>query len=157
FCNGMVLLPDGRVLINGGTIKYDPFYGEYASAIFDPVTNTLSRAQDMGQGYGRWYPTVLTLGDGRVMTFSGLNDTNGGTNTTVRFYPPGLGWKGPYSAGWPPDLYPRLHLLPSGNVFYSGAQSISRFFDPSTHMWTAGPSTNYGNSRTYGTSVLLPL
>src|SRR6266481_7725581 len=27
FCNGMVVLPDGRALIDGGTIQYDPFYG----------------------------------------------------------------------------------------------------------------------------------
>src|SRR5215831_11404699 len=27
FCNGMVLLPDGRAFINGGTIQYDPFHG----------------------------------------------------------------------------------------------------------------------------------
>src|ERR1700745_2426931 len=27
FCNGMVLLPDGTALIDGGTIEYDPFYG----------------------------------------------------------------------------------------------------------------------------------
>src|ERR1700720_532755 len=25
FCNGMVLLPDGRAFVIGGTIKYDPF------------------------------------------------------------------------------------------------------------------------------------
>src|SRR6185295_16350534 len=28
FCNNMSVLPDGRVLINGGTLQYDPFYGE---------------------------------------------------------------------------------------------------------------------------------
>src|SRR5271166_5270753 len=28
FCNGMVLLPDGRALIDGGTIQYTPFYGQ---------------------------------------------------------------------------------------------------------------------------------
>ena len=35
--------------------------------------------------HGRWYPTVTTLGDGRVMTFSGLDET-GATNTTVEIY-----------------------------------------------------------------------
>src|SRR5262245_61300495 len=28
FCNGMVTLHDGRVLINGGNLQYDPFFGE---------------------------------------------------------------------------------------------------------------------------------
>ena len=27
FCNGAVLLPDGRVFINGGTQQYNPFFG----------------------------------------------------------------------------------------------------------------------------------
>src|SRR2546425_1538126 len=47
--------------------------------------------------HGRWYPTVVTLGDGRVMTFSGLNET-GGTNTAVEFYTVGAGWSTQYIA-----------------------------------------------------------
>ena len=27
FCNGMAVLPDGRVLVNGGNLQYDPFHG----------------------------------------------------------------------------------------------------------------------------------
>jgi galactose oxidase-like protein/glyoxal oxidase-like protein len=154
FCNGMVLLQDGRAFINGGTIQYGPFYGQLKSSIFDPNTNTFTDVQNMA--HGRWYPTVLTLGDGRVMTFSGYNETDA-TNTAVEFYTIGSGWSTQYIAPWTPDLYPRLHLLPNGKVFYSGAQTTSRFFDPSTHTWTTGPSTNYSGSRNYGTSVLLPL
>ena len=155
FCNGMVLLPDGRALIDGGTIQYDPFYGQPQVAIFDPATSTFSNAQNMA--HGRWYPTVLTLGDGRVMTFSGLNET-GGTNTAVEFYTVGSGWSTQYIANWTPDLYPRLHLLPNGKVFYSGAQTTSKLFDPSTTTWNTNvANTNYSGTRTYGTSVLLPL
>src|SRR5215475_10019141 len=73
FCNAMVLLQDGRVLIDGGTIQYDPFYGQPQVAIFDPATNTFSNTQSMA--HGRWYPTVLTLGDGSVMTLSGGDET----------------------------------------------------------------------------------
>jgi hypothetical protein len=40
FCNGMVLLDDGRPLIAGGTIQYDPFHGEPQAATFDPLANT---------------------------------------------------------------------------------------------------------------------
>src|SRR5688500_251715 len=28
FCNGMAVLADGRVFINGGNLQYDPFFGE---------------------------------------------------------------------------------------------------------------------------------
>ena len=69
FCNGMVVLPDGRAFINGGTLQYDPFLGQPKSLVFDPATNTFTDVQNMA--HGRWYPTVTTLGDGRVMTFSG--------------------------------------------------------------------------------------
>ena len=155
FCNAMVLLQDGRVLIDGGTIRYDPFYGAPNASIFDPATNTFTDTQPTL--HGRWYPTLLTLGDGRVMTFSGLMET-GGTNTAVEFYTIGSGWTSPINASWTPDLYPRLHLLSDGRVFYSGAQTKSRLFDPSTNTWkTNFATTNYGGLRTYGSSVLLPL
>jgi len=155
FCNGMVLLQDGRALIDGGTIQYDPFYGQPQVAAFDPATNTFTNIQNMA--HGRWYPTVLTLGDGRVMAFSGLNET-GSTNTAVEFYTIGAGWSTQYFSPWTPDLYPRLHLLPNGKVLYSGSGTTSKLFDATTQTWnTSLASTNYGGTRTYGTSVLLPL
>ena len=70
FCNGMVVLSDGRVFVNGGNLKYDPFWGQPKNAVFDPATSLFTDVQNMA--HGRWYPTVTTLGDGRVMTFSGL-------------------------------------------------------------------------------------
>ena len=155
FCNGMSVLPDGRAFINGGTIQYDPFHGELRSSIFDPSTNIFTDVQNMA--HGRWYPTVVTLGDGRVMTFSGLNES-GNTNSAVEFYTVASGWSTQYIASWTPDLYPRLHLLPSGKVFYSGAQTTSKLFDPSTTTWNTNvATTNYSGGRTYGTSILLPL
>src|SRR5262249_23988277 len=154
FCNGMVALADGRIFINSGTLQYGPFRGELKSAIYNPATNAFTNVQNMA--HGRWYPTVTTLGDGRVMTFSGL-DENGNTNSTVEIYTVGSGWSGPYSASWTPPLYPRMHLLPSGKVFYSGASTNSRLFNPATQTWANVATTNYSNWRTYGTSVLLPL
>ena len=154
FCNGMVVLPDGRAFINGGTTQYDPFHGALTNSIYDPVTNGFTNVQNMA--HGRWYPTVTVLGDGRVLTFSGL-DENGNTNTTVEFYTVGSGWSTPFAAGWTPPLYPRLHVLPSGKVFYSGSTTQSQMFDPTTHQWTNVATTRYSGTRTYGTSVLLPL
>jgi hypothetical protein len=91
------------------------------------------------------------------MTFSGLTET-GATNTAVEIFTPGSGWSAESPAGWTPPLYPRMHLLPDGRVFYSGSGRGSRIFNPATKAWTAVIATmNYANSRTYGTSVLLPL
>jgi hypothetical protein len=155
FCNGMVVLPDGRPLISGGTQQYDPFHGHKKVAVFDPATNAFSDIENMA--HGRWYPTVTVLGDGRVMTFSGL-DENGNTNSAVEFYTVGSGWSQQYIAPWTPPLYPRMHLLPNGKLFYSGPGTSSNLFDPSTQTWTLNTAhTNYGGTRGYGTSVLLPL
>jgi hypothetical protein len=155
FCNGMVTLHDGRVLVNGGNLRYDPFYGEPRNAVFDPLTGLFTDVENMA--HGRWYPTVTTLGDGRVMTFSGLLET-GGTNTSVEIYTAGSGWSQEFPAGWTPPLYPRMHLSTDGRVFYAGSTRSSRFFNPATGTWSAiVATTNYSGTRTYGTSVLLPL
>jgi hypothetical protein len=155
FCNGMVVLPDGRPFINSGTLAYDPFKGELRSAVYDPATGLFTDVENMA--HGRWYPTVTVLGDGRVMTFSGLTET-GATNTAVEIYTPGSGWSQQYPASWTPPLYPRQHLLPNGTVFYSGSGTGSRIFDPTTNAWSGVvATTNYTANRTYGTSVLLPL
>jgi len=155
FCNGMVVLPDGRPFVMGGTLQYDPFHGELSAATYDPATNTFTNQQSMA--HGRWYPTGTVLGDGRTMIFSGLNET-GGTNTSVEFYSASSGWSAAFAAPWTPPLYPRLHVLPNGNVFYSGSTTGSSLFNPVTHTWTTNIAyTNYSGTRTYGSSVLFPL
>ena len=183
FCNGMSIMPDGRVLINGGTASYGqsavvggasdiPFTGLASSSIFDPSSERFSVADGPNQGntaHGRWYPTLTELGDGRIMSTSGL-DENGNTNNTSEIYTAGQGW-GPEIPGNPSGLtdpsftfgfplYPRMHLLPTGQVFYSAPSSATLVFDPSSQTWSFLAWTIYGGpvaERTYGSSVLLPL
>jgi hypothetical protein len=155
FCNGMIVLPDGRPFVMSGTLQYDPFHGDLRTSAYDPTTGIFVDMQPMA--HGRWYPTATTLSDGSVMVFSGL-DENGNTNTTVEIYKLGVGWSAPYQAQWTPPLYPRMHLLPNGNVFYSGSTTSSAIFNTTSHAWTTGvANTIYTGTRTYGTSVLLPL
>jgi Domain of unknown function (DUF1929) len=181
FCNGMSVMPDGRVLINGGTAAYGalavvggapdvPFTGLPNSSIFDPAPESFSPADGLNRGstaHGRWYPTLTELGDGRIMTTSGL-DENGNTNNTSEIYTAGQGWGseipgtpsglGTFSFEFP--LYPRMHLLPTGQVFYSAPSSATVVFNPSTQNWSFLAWTIYGGpveERTYGSSVLLPL
>jgi hypothetical protein len=155
FCNGMIVLPDGRPFIMGGNLQYDPFFGWNRTSIYNPATGQYTDMEDMA--HGRWYPTSTVLGDGRVMVFSGLDEL-GHTNPQVEIYKVGGGWAAPSTAPWTPPLYPRMHLLPNGKVFYSGSTTQSRTFDPSTNTWSNVIATTiYGGIRTYGSSVLLPL
>jgi hypothetical protein len=98
--------------------------GEIKASAYDPTSGTFSDLQNMA--HGRWYPTAITLGDGTVMTFSGLTET-GNTNTAVEIFTPGLGWSQEYVARWTPPLYPRMHLLSNGTVFHSGSTPVRIF------------------------------
>src|SRR5260370_5341773 len=152
-CTGIIVLPDGMPLIMGGTINYGPFQGSNHATSYDPATGTFVDVQNMA--HGRWYPTATVLGDGRVMVYSGLTET-GATNNAIEFYKIGVGWSGQSFSPFTPPLYPRMNLLPNGKVFFSGSTAQSWTFDPSNQSWTAGPATIYGNTRTYGSSVLPP-
>src|SRR5437763_13905323 len=159
FCSGTSLLPDGRALVVGGTSDYS-FTGDARASIFDPVTERFLQSQNMADG--RWYGTSTTLGDGRVVAFSGPG-LSGGTNKTVESYDlrnAGAGWTSPVAAPFEPPLYPRMVLLPSGTVFYTGhgsgtSNSQGWMFNPATQAWTASASTD--RSRSYGAGVLLLL
>jgi hypothetical protein len=179
FCNGMSMMQDGRVLIDGGTKGYGaltvvgvhgevPFTGMPNASIFDPGTESFVDVAPTA--HGRWYPTATELNDGRMMTTSGLNDTDGLTNNTSEIWD-GQKWSAeipgnPNIADFPGfefPLYPRMHLLPTGHVFYSAPTSAALDFDPSSQTWTLVAWTTYpgpndpNGERTYGTSVLLPL
>src|SRR4029450_12454618 len=109
---------------------------------------------------GRWYASAITLGDGRVMAFSGLG-LSGSTNNTVEIYDlknAGAGWSRPVPAPFSPPLYPQMFLLPNGKVFYTGqgsGRSVNAWiFDPGPKTW--GQSVATTRDRHYGSAVLLP-
>jgi len=104
------------------------------------------------------------------MAFSGITEENysgptraddtgrGPHNKDVEIYHLGTGWSPEYEAPWTPPLYPRMHLLPNGNVFYSGETTSSAIFNPFTQTWTLNVAkTVYTGQRPGGSSVLLPL
>ncbi len=167
FCNGMAALPDGRFLVVGGSDELAPPYGDARATVFDPVTEKFTQVESMA--HGRWYASVLELSDGGLMAFSGIteedysaplsgNTGRGPHNKDVEIFRIGTGWSPEYEASWIPPLYPRLHLLPNGNVFYSGETANSNTFNPFTQTWTLNVArTQYSGQRTGGTSVLLPL
>jgi hypothetical protein len=180
FCSDNKFLPDGRVISLGGSGYYtDPGVGANGSnygvteleglrnsRIFDSRLNE-GRGDWVQSGsmqYGRWYPTAITLPNGKIFVASGVtkllkpvypsHPTDSGTNVTeTETYDPTTGkWStNPSSASRDLPLFPRLHLLPDGKVFYNAAgQSFNpagqsygealwneaAVYDPSNQTWT---------------------
>jgi hypothetical protein len=105
-------------MVAGGTLQYDPFYGLNTAFLFSPSTRQWTRVSSMNAG--RWYPTVVTLGNGRILAMSGL-DVHGKLSKQVEIYSGSTGWLAfpPTTSTFP--MYSHLFLLSSGKLFYSGA------------------------------------
>jgi galactose oxidase len=117
---------------------------------------------------GRWYPTVVTLADGRALVLSGSFATGDGENTQNNNIPQiweGTWWRtlaafpgeGPPNAS-PIELFPCVHVAPDGHVFMSGPTARSWFLDTEgAGNWTAlaGPGGIRDNARRdYAPSVM---
>lgn len=171
FCADLTFLPDGRLMAVGGTeyyndpgakdnpltpIREDQFgpielQGIKNSRIYDARTNRWTQSDRMNKG--RWYPALITLGNGKLFVASGVTklikpvylpprkdgsdpDESGRNVTATETFSNGR-WK----ENGDPDkngaeegdkadrslpLFPRLHLLPNGHVFYNaGGQSFN--------------------------------
>jgi plastocyanin len=151
FCAGQTVLPDGKVLVAGGTQQYDPFIGLQSSWLFDPTLEEWIRIGDMA--FGRWYPTLVTLGDGRAIAVSGINQAS-------EIFAPAAGWATlPHGTDLP--LYPHLFVLADGSVFFTGGQlgqavMDARKIDPLTAAETIIPGLRSQGNRDECFSVLLP-
>ncbi|MDQ3945985.1 MAG: DUF1929 domain-containing protein [Actinomycetota bacterium] len=174
FCADLTSLSDGRVLVVGGTDWYnepavldrdkgDPadvgvieLEGLRNANLFDPETNSFSPAGHMK--YGRWYPGVVELADGKVFVASGvtqlITDTQLSQVRRTETYDPATNawtenFNGPESENSLP-LQPRMVLAPNGKVFYTGVgqmwgpfgQSIDeatmafqQYYDPEAKTW----------------------
>ena len=123
FCGGDGFLPDGRMLSAGGTLDYGPFKGRKDVAVFDFTTQQWSFAAPME--HGRWYPTLIPLGDGRILATTGINEFGTGLNKALETYSAATNtWQvQQFAAGFPGlPLYAHLFLLADGRVFFSGGR-----------------------------------
>ena len=118
FCGGHSFLPDGRLLFAGGTLQYDPFYGLPVYFIFDPISEQYTHYDWMPAG--RWYPTLVTLGNGRVLAVSGFEE-NGLLEIYPSMYSSSTGWTYYSEPTSELPMYAHLFLLSSGKLFFSGA------------------------------------
>lgn len=189
FCCHHSHLANGNVLLTGGMFKYDVqnpegrFLGLKSAYEFDVQTNTFQEVSSME--HGRWYPTNITLPDGKVWVHDGLDefgDRNGLVEiydpatktfsikydpTSNRTYVPGddsnlpgahTQMYGGNGKGTSPftSLYPRMHLMPSGLLAICGMDHFIYLINPTTGAWTMAGQSAF-SWRDYGTTFLLPL
>ena len=166
FCGGDTFLADGRLLSAGGTGHYNPFVGRNDATVFNPTSEQWSFVRSMA--HGRWYPTLITLGDGRVLAATGLTEAmDNPHNNTIEIYDPATNtWQvHHFPAGFPGlPLYAHLFLLADGRVFFDGGRMDDELeVDPCvidlTHepMHTAFVAGMAGRAmRNQSASVLLP-
>lgn len=182
FCSDQVFLSNGSVLTVGGTDYYSEptipgtnkgvieLEGIRNTRIFVPAdaapagTNGDTWVQAAPMNHGRWYPALVTLGNGDVFVASGVTKlikpfypghvTDSGTNVeqTETYDPSKNTWTdNGTGATRSLPLFPRLHLLPDGHVYYDAAGqdfnpagqsydealwNMAGSYDPATKTWT---------------------
>jgi galactose oxidase len=159
FCAGHTLLPDGRLITAGGHFMDDA--GIKATYFFSQ-DGSAQKGPDMA--FGRWYPTLTVLDNGRVLSMAGRNEQS--TTITIPEIWEGNQWvQLPGGSDVPLPYYPRNFVDPNpsrhGQVFMSGERIVSRWFDVDgvgvnggRGKWTTGPSHKYTFNRDYGTAVM---
>lgn len=132
FCAGHVTLPDGKVLLAGGTQAFPTanvgpttFQGSKKSYYFDPADDSFHQLADMAGAH--WYPSLTKLGNGDIWSAGGLDEKAQGTVLTEMFNTSAMKWlpqnQVPQTwSFW--GTYPHMYLLENGRMFYSGGHTF---------------------------------
>ncbi|MEV6016848.1 MULTISPECIES: galactose oxidase early set domain-containing protein [unclassified Streptomyces] len=170
FCSGHVQLADGRVLVLSGNKAFPVagghgYEGYRESYLFDPVTETYSRTNDLNDGH--WYPSATELGNGDIISFGGLREDSSGSVTAERWSNAQQQWLPLWQVNqtwsfW--GLYPSMILMQDGRLFYSGSHVFgngtpgtgSAVYDYDANTTTAIPGLQNKDQRDQSASVLLP-
>lgn len=129
FCAGLAFLADGTLLAVGGHQGRDPseqFLGLRSAEVFDPWQERWTRVPDMVGGE-RWYPTAVTLPDGRVLVASGIHA--GSQNETIEIYEPRQrSWEVIARQRLHP-VYPWAAVVPGAYLIFYGPQRSTAVFN----------------------------
>jgi hypothetical protein len=171
FCAGHVTLPDGRVLIQGGTKSYPTTAGgaDYGglrdSWIFNPDNNTFTPTNLANEGH--WYPTLTELGNGDIWMAGGLKEDTTGAVNTEHFSSATSQWlpTNQVTQTWSFwGLYPHMFLMADGRLFYSGGHAFGNglpgsgasIYNPNTGAIADVLGLRQKDMRDQSASVLLP-
>jgi hypothetical protein len=155
FCAGHTLMPDGRLMVSGGHKADDTGID---------VTNFFSAdgawEKEQNMAYGRWYPTVTVLPDGRVLTMAG-RDENGDIVRIPEIWETGRWVELPGASDVEVPYYPRNFVAPDGRIFMAGERIMSRWFEVDGSgvgggrgRWIDGPLHILRKNRDYGTAAM---
>jgi hypothetical protein len=98
------------------------YWGDDKSYLFDPVTEKYERVDNMT--LARWYPTLVGLKDGRVLSVSGLDEFGRIIKGDNEIYDPETKrWEDQPQLKRTFPTYPSLFLMPSGKLFYTGSNA----------------------------------
>ncbi|KAI0925387.1 hypothetical protein AcV7_005644 [Taiwanofungus camphoratus] len=175
FCSGSIVLPDrGARQLNVGGWSLQSTYGV---RLYTPDGSPgVNGTNDWEENYeelslqrGRWYPSALLMSNGSILVAGGEVGSNGAPEPTLEVLPTPEG--GPtylfldyLNRTDPNNLYPFLHMLPSGRIFI-GYYNEARILDPVTFDTVQvlpnipGSVTSFLAGRTYpmeATAVLFP-
>jgi hypothetical protein len=147
FCAGHVLLPDGRALVVGGTLATNPWRGTKTVYAFNFVTESYEKLPDMA--VGRWYPSVVTMADGRQLITSGY-DVNGVRTSVVEVFDPKTNVTTRLSPSRSLPLYPRTFQTSKlGEIFYAGPVGPG-FWNPVTGAVKSVPNAVGTKTNAFG-------
>jgi hypothetical protein len=104
------------------TMDKQEYWGDDKSYLFDPVTERYVPTDNLT--LARWYPTLVGLEDGRVLSVSGLDGFGRFIDGHNEIYDP-------RTERWSPSrrlrrtfpTYPSFFLTPGGKLFYSGSNA----------------------------------
>ena len=132
FCAGHVTLPDGKVLLAGGTAAFPgatdgptTFKGSNKSYYFDPRDDQFHQLGNMAGAH--WYPSLTKLGNGNIWSAGGIDENAKGTVLTEVFDTSAMGWlpQNQVPQTWSYwGTYPHMFLLDDGKMFYTGGHTF---------------------------------
>ncbi|MFE1529954.1 radical copper oxidase GlxA [Streptomyces rochei] len=130
---------------------------------FDPVAEKYIKVDPMHEA--RWYPTLTTLSDGKILSVSGLDDIGQIVPGKNEIYDPKTKeWTYTEQERQFPT-YPALFLMQNGKIFYSGANAgygpddVGRdpgIWDVETNKFTEVPGMSDADMLETANTVLLP-